>query len=202
LSPTRVVILDRDGVLNELVARPPDGRGESPLTPGEVHLSEGVGEALHRIRRAGYLLACVTNQPSAAKGECSVAQVDAVQARVLDLLRHEGIDLDAVRLCPHHPDAADPNLRGPCLCRKPAPGMLDDVLHELDADHGTSWMIGDTDADMMAGRAAGVRTVLIRNPDSVHKRAGNVHPDAMVADLGDAVTVVVAGFGARIHSDQ
>jgi D-glycero-D-manno-heptose 1,7-bisphosphate phosphatase len=196
------VILDRDGVVNELVARPPEGRGESPLTPSEVRLTAGVGDVLRGIRRAGFLLACVTNQPSAAKGESTVAQVDAVQARVLGLLRHEGVELDAVRLCPHHPDAADPDLRGPCRCRKPAPGMLLDVLSELDADSRTSWMIGDTDSDVMAGRAAGVRTVLIRNPASAHKRSADVRPDALVAGLSDAMTVVVEGFGARLHSDQ
>ncbi len=196
------MILDRDGVVNDLVARPPDRRGESPLSPGEVRLSEGVAEALRRIRSAGNLVACVTNQPSAAKGESSLEQVDEVQARVLDLLRHQGIEFDAVRLCPHHPDASDPALSGPCSCRKPAPGMLHDVLLELDADPSESWMIGDTDSDVIAGQAAGVRTALILNPDSAHKRAGDVRPDVLVHGLGDAVTVVVGATMARIHSEQ
>ena len=200
MSQPGVVILDRDGVINDLVARPPDLRGESPLRPDEVRLSEGVVDALRRIRSAGNLLACVTNQPAAAKGQCTMLQVEAVQARVLDLLRHHAIEFDAVRLCPHHPDARKPSLRAPCLCRKPQPGMLREVLLEVDADAMESWMIGDTDSDVIAGQSAGVRTALILNPDSAHKRAGRVRPDALVHDLGEAVGVIVGGTGTRIHS--
>jgi D-glycero-D-manno-heptose 1,7-bisphosphate phosphatase len=129
-------------------------------------------------------------------------QVEAVQARVLLLLRRHRIEFDAVRLCPHHPDARMPSLRTPCLCRKPKPGMLREVLLEVDADPTESWMIGDTDSDVIAGQSAGVRTALILNPDSAHKRAGRVRPDELVQDLGGAVGVVVGGTGRRIHSGR
>ncbi len=186
-----MVILDRDGVLNELVVRPGYGGGESPLSSAEVRLVGGVTDSLKQLRAAGYLLACVTNQPSAAKCLASIDEVHAVHQTVFDLLRADGVVFDAVQLCPHHPQALRPELRGPCSCRKPAPGMLLEVLNHLDAAAAASWMIGDTDSDVLAGRAAGVRTVLVHNPASSHKQSGRVHPDYSVADLNEAVPVII-----------
>ncbi len=61
-------------------------------------------------------------------------------------------------------------------------------------------MIGDTDSDVIAGQAAGVRTAMILNPDSAHKRAGHVRPDVLVESLGEAASVVVGAAATRIHS--
>ena len=74
-----------------------------------------------------------------------------------------------------------PELAGPCDCRKPAPGMLLDAARELDIDLERSWMIGDTDSDVLAGAAAGCRTVLIEQEASGHKRKGTARPDAVIA---------------------
>jgi D-glycero-D-manno-heptose 1,7-bisphosphate phosphatase len=186
-------MLDRDGILNQLVARPGEDRYESPLSPCEVRLEPGAADALRLLRSAGFLLACVTNQPSAAKGLSDLETVHAVQRTVLRLLRDEGVALDAVRLCPHHEQASRPDLLGPCRCRKPAPGMLLDVLEELNADPKGSWMIGDTDADVVAGQAAGVRTALVRNRASQHKRSGQMQTDLSVTSLQDAATMIAAG---------
>jgi phosphoglycolate phosphatase-like HAD superfamily hydrolase len=70
--------------------------------------------------------------------------------------------------------------------------MLLDAAEELGIDLGASWMIGDTDADVLAGAAAGCHTILIENPDSEHKRSGNVRPDATAPDLAAAADFVVA----------
>jgi D-glycero-D-manno-heptose 1,7-bisphosphate phosphatase len=193
VTPTRVVILDRDGIVNELVAQPPDNDPESPLSPDEVRLLADAPGALELIRGSGFLLACATNQPSAAKGLITVAEVNAIQDKVLDELGQRGIELDAVRMCLHHPRASRPELGGPCRCRKPAPGMLLDVLQQLDAEASTSWMIGDTDADVLAGQAAGLRTILVRNPASRHKRSGQVRPDVAVTTLLEAAAIVRRG---------
>jgi D-glycero-D-manno-heptose 1,7-bisphosphate phosphatase len=192
------VLLDRDGIVNELVKRPHGILYESPLSPRDVRLMPGASEALKQLRAAGYLLAFVTNQPSAAKGIVAVDDVYAVQSAVLDLLGQEGIVFDASRICLHHPEATLPALRQRCHCRKPAPGMLLDVMRQLDADPVASWMVGDTDADVLAGQAAGVRTVLVRNRASGHKRSGRVHPDHSVATLCDAVPIIVSGCDSQL----
>jgi D-glycero-D-manno-heptose 1,7-bisphosphate phosphatase len=187
VSGAPVVFLDRDGVLDELVRDPVSGRPESPLRVVGGRLAEGDAAAAARLARAGFRLACVSNQPAAAKGTASVAQVLAVHARVTELLARAGVRLDASRLCLHHPEGVAPGLSGPCACRKPAPGMLLDVAAELGVDVRACWMVGDTDADVGAGRAAGCRTALIEYPGSLHKRSGSADPDLVAASLHDAV---------------
>jgi D-glycero-D-manno-heptose 1,7-bisphosphate phosphatase len=186
------VFLDRDGVLNELVADPSTGAPESPLTVEQVRLVPGAGAAAAALARAGYLLVCVSNQPAAAKGRVSVSQLLAVHDRVSALLAQEGVVLAASRLCLHHEQGVVPGLSGPCGCRKPAPGMLLDAAASLGLDLSASWMVGDTDADIQAGRAAGCRTLLIRNPASVHKRLQAIGADAVAASLAEATRT--AGF--------
>jgi D-glycero-D-manno-heptose 1,7-bisphosphate phosphatase len=182
-----VAFLDRDGVLNEGVRDPDSSLLESPLRPEQVQLLPGVAAAARELHEAGYALVCVSNQPAAAKGKVSVQALLEVHERVLELLAREGVTLDGWRLCPHHPEAMVDELSGPCDCRKPAPGMLLDAARALRLELGPSWMLGDTDADVAAGQAAGCRTVLIEYPGSAHKRAGQSRPNLLAADLPDAV---------------
>ena len=179
------IFLDRDGVLNELVPDLDGGPGESPLRVADVRLIPGAAVAVSSLRTAGYVLVCVTNQPAAAKGQTSVSTLEAIQRRVGDLLAAEGATLDAWRMCLHHPEGVVPELSGRCDCRKPAPGMLLDASRDLDLDLSASWMVGDTDADMAAGRAAGCRTVLVEHASSAHKRADATDYDLLAKDLAD-----------------
>ena len=194
---TPAIFLDRDGVLNELVVDPNSGRGESPLRVADVRLIAGVPAATSSLRAAGYTLVCVTNQPAAAKAKASVSQLEAIQLRVGELLAAEGAQLDAWRMCLHHPAGVVPELSGPCDCRKPAPGMLLDAARELGLDLSRSWLFGDTDADMLAGRAAGCRTALIENPASVHKRSGGAKYDLLAKDLAGGVAQLLAPHRSR-----
>jgi D-glycero-D-manno-heptose 1,7-bisphosphate phosphatase len=95
--------------------------------------------------------------------------------------------MDASRLCLHHPEGVVDELSRPCGCRKPAPGMLLDAAAALGLDLESSWMLGDTDTDIAAGRAAGCRTVLIEYPRSAHKRSSSAAPDVLAADIGSGV---------------
>jgi D-glycero-D-manno-heptose 1,7-bisphosphate phosphatase len=190
VSGSVAVFLDRDGVVNELVRSPATGLAESPLDPEAVRLVGGVGESLAILRAAGYLLACVTNQPAAAKGVVPVERLLSVQARVAELLDEAGARFDVVRMCLHHPQGVVSDLTKSCRCRKPQPGMLLSAATELGVDLSRSWMIGDTDSDIAAGHAAGCRTVLVETPGSLHKRAGTASIDR-AADLAGAVRIVV-----------
>jgi D-glycero-D-manno-heptose 1,7-bisphosphate phosphatase len=183
--------LDRDGVLNALVPDPVSGDPESPLRPADVRLLPGAAVGARRLADAGFALVGVSNQPAAAKGKVTVEGLLAVQERVLELLGAEGVRLDGFRLCFHHPDGVVPELTGSCECRKPAPGMLLDAASELDLDLTASWMIGDTDGDVAAGRAAGCRTVLVDNVESAHKRCGRVGEDVRAPDLARAAGLIV-----------
>ncbi len=188
---TRAAFVDRDGVINQLVDDPPTGLGESPLRPEDVAISPGAPEALARLRHAGWRLVGVSNQPAAAKGTASLERLQAVQARVEQLLASHGVRFDVFQICWHHPEGVVPELSGPCRCRKPAPGMLLDAAAKLHADLEGSWMIGDTDADVLAGRAARCKTALITNPRSAHKRTANAQADVTVPDLGAAADLLI-----------
>ncbi len=181
------VFLDRDGVINELIPDPRTGHGESPLSVEDVRLLPGAATAAARLARAGYALVCVTNQPAAAKATATLERLQAVHERVIELLAEEGVRLDGSYLCPHHPDGVVAGLSGACGCRKPRPGMLETACDILGLDPGRSWMVGDTDADIAAGFAAGCRTLLVRNSDSAHKRLQGLLADLAAASLIDGV---------------
>jgi D-glycero-D-manno-heptose 1,7-bisphosphate phosphatase len=201
LSPDRVsaaararpaAFLDRDGTLNEAVLDPASGQPESPLRVGDVRLLAHAAAAAISLVDAGYALVCVSNQPAAAKGKVTVAELLAIHERVIGLLADQGAHVEASLLCLHHPDGVVAELSGPCRCRKPAPGMLLDAAATLELDLQRSWMLGDTDADVAAGRAAGCRTALIEYLPSAHKRSGESSPDLCAADLGDAAAKLLA----------
>lgn len=191
----RAVFVDRDGVINALVPDPATGRPESPLSVDDVVLLDGAADALRRLAEADWLLVGVSNQPAAAKGVVPIERLREVQDRVLALLGAEGVAFDDFRLCLHHPDGVVAELSGPCACRKPAPGMLLDAAADLGISLERSWMIGDTDADVRAGRSAGCATILIGNPGSTHKRSREVLPDATVAGLDAAAALILSAKG-------
>jgi D-glycero-D-manno-heptose 1,7-bisphosphate phosphatase len=191
MSRSAAVFLDRDGVLNELVADPRSGAMESPLAPEDVRLLPGAAAAAARLAEAGFVLVCVSNQPAAAKGLVPLEQLLAVHGRVTELLAEEGVRLAGTRLCLHHPSASVPELAGPCRCRKPSPWMLMDAAFGLQIELSSSWMVGDTDADVQAGRAAGCRTVLIEHTGSKHKRLSGISPDFRAGDLPRAAALLL-----------
>jgi D-glycero-D-manno-heptose 1,7-bisphosphate phosphatase len=194
---TAAVFVDRDGVINELVRDPGTGRPESPLRVADVRLIARAAGALRLLAGAGWRLVGVSNQPGAAKGTISLDELHAIQARVVALLAAEDVRFDDFRLCLHHPEGTVPELSGPCDCRKPAPGMLLASAGELGLDLGASWMIGDTDGDVQAGRAAGCRTILVEHPDSAHKRTAQLQPDAVVTDLTAAARIILGAKGVH-----
>lgn len=170
----RAVFLDRDGVLNAIVPR--DGRPGSPRRFDELVVVEGAGRAVERLRAAGWLAFIVTNQPDIARGLMPQAELDAIMAAIRD-----EIEVDDAVVCPH--DDADG-----CACRKPRPGMLLSLAERWGVDPARSYMIGDTERDMGAARAAGCRGILLRRGYNADARA-----DARVETLDEAVTLILDG---------
>lgn len=169
------IFLDRDGVLNALVDDPVDHRPEAPTRLDLVTTIAPAHEAARELHEAGWTLVVVTNQPSAAKGKCTLDELHAIQEAVT-----RDLPLAQAKLCPH-------TAQDDCSCRKPRPGMLLEAARDLNIDLKSSWMVGDTDTDVQAGRAAGTRTALVLNPDSAHKRSGSEHADATASSLRQLV---------------
>jgi D-glycero-D-manno-heptose 1,7-bisphosphate phosphatase len=185
--------LDRDGTLNELVPDLPGGDPESPVRVEDVKLIPGAAEAARSLAEAGWMLIGASNQPAAAKGTVSLERLMAVQDRVLSMFAELGVQFDDFRLCLHHPEAVVPGLGGPCDCRKPKPGLLLDAAAANEVDLAASWMIGDTDADILAGQAAGCQTVLIEHPGSAHKRSLSITPTLVMPDFAAAAASLSRG---------
>jgi histidinol-phosphate phosphatase family protein len=185
------VFIDRDGVVTALVADPNSGRHESPFRPADEMLEPGAVGALNELARADYPLIGVSNQPAAAKGLVKLERLEAVQRRVEILLEEADVQFDAFEICPHHPHGVVASLTCSCPCRKPSAGMLLAPTARLGIDLGESWMIGDTDTDIDAGRAAGTRTALVLNAASSHKRRGSPYADLVAADLAEAVELIL-----------
>lgn len=185
------VFLDRDGVIVELVWDAVDGSFEGPNVKEDVRLVPLAADAIRRIRSLDYRTVVVSNQPGAAKGKASQEDLRGAHERVVHLLAESGVAIDDYRYCLHHPEAVDPELARTCECRKPKPGMLLQAAAALDIDLSQSWMIGDSDADAEAGRMAGCKTILVENPQSMHRREVEGRADYRVRDVADAAEVVV-----------
>jgi D-glycero-D-manno-heptose 1,7-bisphosphate phosphatase len=194
-SATPAVFLDRDGVINQGVMDEEAGQYESPYQAADVVLEERAAEGLRTLAGLGWPLIVASNQPAAAKGRVRLAELWNVHERVVELVGEEDAALHDWRYCFHHPQGTVPQLSGPCPCRKPLPGLLRAAAQRHGIDLRRSWMIGDTDSDIGAGRAAGTRTVLIENPRSAHKRGGDAGEEFRAPDLAAAAAIVVANAG-------
>ena len=182
------VFLDRDGVINEPVLDGRSGKYESPYRPEDVTLAEGAAEALNELHDGGFLLIAVSNQPAAAKGTTTLEALRAVHDRVVELLGDA--QLDDWRYCFHHPEGVVPELTVACDCRKPEPAMILEGADENGADLARSWVVGDSDVDIEAGKRAGVRTILVDNPLTAHRRKGAVAQEK-VRNLSAAAGIIL-----------
>jgi D-glycero-D-manno-heptose 1,7-bisphosphate phosphatase len=158
----KAIFLDRDGTIN-------DNRGHYYIwRSGDLHLNPGVTETLTELRSRGYMLIVISNQGGVSKGRYSYREMEAANEHLRDLLEQDGIQLDEIYCCPHH------DSRETCLCRKPSPLMIEKALARFGIDPGSSWMVGDSPRDMEAGRAAGVRTILIESNSDLRKILGAI----------------------------
>lgn len=193
----RWVFLDRDGTLN---VKPSEG--EYVTHPDELRLLPGAAEGVARLNRAGLWTGLVTNQRGIALERMSLGDLDAVHARLAELLRVEGASLDAIYVCPHG--------LGECSCRKPAPGLLLQARAEHpEIDFSRAAIVGDSASDVQAGQALGLRTVLItgcsptasegandnksaKSLVSGRKRNHSCEADELALDLIHAVDFLIA----------
>ena len=153
----RAVFLDRDGTINKYVG--------FLRNIEQFELLPGVANAIKKINSSGYMCIVVTNQPVIARGEVSIPELQEIHNKMETLLGAEGAYLDSIYYCPHHPhkgyEGEIPELKIDCECRKPKPGMLLKAAEDFNIDLSKSWMIGDGENDIKAGKTAGCKTTLI-----------------------------------------
>jgi D-glycero-D-manno-heptose 1,7-bisphosphate phosphatase len=172
---TKVVILGRDGILNEY-------REDHVKAPEEWIAVKGALEAVARLNHAGWHAVVATNQAGIGRGMIDMASVNAVHAHLNQLLMAQGGRIDAVFFCPHTPEEQ-------CDCRKPQPGMMLDIGHRYGVDLHQVPMVCDTLRDLIAARAAGCEPHLV-----LSGRAALLDDEQLHQMLAQAP-------GARVHAD-
>lgn len=186
----RAAFVDRDGVINYNWFNPATNEWESPIRADDFMLIPGALDALSALRSSGYHLILVSNQPSAAKGKCSLADLDSVHERFVAELDKAGISFTEFCYAYAHPHATDPERYGPLKARKPSPYFLERSFIRHGLEIAECWMIGDRETDIQCGRSAGVRTIRVVSPDSHAdaERSGDAHFHA--ANLIEAARII------------
>ncbi len=176
------IFLDRDGTL----IHDPGYLNH----PDQVQLIDGAAEALKEFRLLGYKTVVATNQSGVARGVVTVEMLERIHDRIRELLAAKGAALDAIYYCPYHPEGIISEFRQDSDWRKPKPGMLLAAAQEMDIDLSRSWMIGDNDRDVEAGRSAGCKTILIGAMPSDTAQAQKCQPDYVAVNMREAVNIV------------
>lgn len=143
----KIVLLDRDGVINL------DSLHYIKSVDEFIPI-EGSIAAIARLTQAGYRIGIATNQSGIARGYYSEEELGAIHAKMLQLVRAEGGDIEAIQYCKHMPDAG-------CLCRKPQPGMLLALAERMNCELTDVPFVGDRVSDIQAAEAAGAKPIMV-----------------------------------------
>jgi len=144
----KLIVLDRDGVINEDLERPVSSPDEWTPIPGSL-------EAIARLHQAGWQIAVATNQSGIDRGLLELETLHAIHQRMHELVNQAGGKIDVVAFCPHTESDE-------CTCRKPSPGMLYSICERLDIDPSKMVLVGDSLRDMQAAMATAATPVMVR----------------------------------------
>ena len=180
----KAIFIDRDGVINKYKG--------FIKNASEIELVNRVVEAIGLINRSEYLAIVVSNQPVIARGDSTFEQVEEMFNKIETILGKEGVYLDGIYYCPHHPhsgyEGEVKELKIVCDCRKPNIGMLKMAEKDFNIDLSKSYMIGDTNTDVQTGINAGMPQIKVKS-DIVEEE--KVKPTYKANDLYDAVNIVL-----------
>jgi len=178
----RVVLLDRDGVINI-------NRDDYVKSVEEVEFIPGALEALSRLNAAGWKVVVISNQACVGKGIISEETLQSITQKMEKEIAEAGGEIAAVYYCTHRPEDG-------CDCRKPAPGLIERASRELGFNPKDAVFIGDAEADIKAGKAAGCRTVLVLSGRISRTEAEQISPapEWIVNNLLEAADRLIAGW--------
>lgn len=169
LPLTNAIVLDRDGVINH-------DSDDYIKSPDEWHPIEGSIEAISRLHKAGVKVVVATNQSGIARGLYDEATLQKIHAKMSGLINEAGGELAGIFYCPHGPDDG-------CDCRKPLPGLIQQMAEQLEISPAGIPIVGDSVRDLVAGEALGCLPVLVRTGKGLRSLAsGKVKPETPVFD--------------------
>lgn len=180
------IFLDRDGTINKFKG--------FISTPEKFELLPNIADAIRMINESRFLSIIVTNQPVIARGECSINTLNQIHGKMDRLLAEKGAFIDALYYCPHHPDKGFKNeiseLKFDCNCRKPKIGLFEKASKDYNIEAKGSFMIGDSDRDILFGKNAGLNTVFVESGEE-KKESLKSNPDYCFTSLREAVAFIL-----------
>lgn len=180
---SKCIFLDRDGTINVYKKLLHDVK--------DMELIEGAAKAIKLINDSEYLCIVVTNQPVVARNICSIDDVFLINKEMEKLLAEENAKLDDIFICPHHPDKGypeeNPKYKIKCNCRKPNIGMIKEAEKLYNIDLSQSYIIGDSTIDIMTGKNARLKTILVKTGLAGIDGEYDVKPDIIAENLLKAI---------------
>lgn len=194
----KALFIDRDGVINKMVRY--KNTFYSPQSPKDVILVPNIEKVISFANKNGIPAIEISNQPSVAKGKMTQEISDAIEAQVHKLLASRGARIDKAYICRHHPDGVVPELTKKCGCRKPKPGLLLRAAKEQGIDLNKSLYLGDKASDVLAGKAAGVKTLIYLHdqdlPEKVREAKKSL-ADYRVTNLREVIPILKRYFSVK-----
>ena len=178
----KAVFWDRDGTLVK--------HHDYLTNVDDVALVNGAASAIKYLADRKFKAVVVTNQSAVARGMITEKDLAEINRRFISLLTRQGAVVDKLYYCPFHPDAPVEEYRKDSDLRKPAPGMLLKAADELNLDLAKCWMVGDDDRDILAGQAAGCRTILIQQRSTELVQRGGSKPDFIACSPQEAANLI------------
>lgn len=182
------IFLDRDGVLSV---------EKSYITSLEqLDLFPYTKKSIELIHKKGFLAICITNQSAVARGFVSETELQQIHEY---LIKQTGVD--ALYYCPHHPDGTGV-YKCTCNCRKPQIGLIEKAVREWEIDLSHSYMVGDRASDILCGKNAGIRTVLLESGYGMQRLEYHVEADKVCADLLEFAKYLGKSDGLKLSNNK
>ncbi|MHA1665336.1 MAG: D-glycero-beta-D-manno-heptose 1,7-bisphosphate 7-phosphatase [Candidatus Njordarchaeales archaeon] len=160
----KAVFLDRDGVINK--------EKKFVTSWKEFEFIDGIFENIKKLNKAGFLVIIVTNQSGISRGFYTEETLKKIHDRMLKIMEEHESHIDDIFYCPHYSDN--------CSCRKPNPGMILEAARKYNIDLSKSWVIGDSERDIEAGRRAGCKTILVKANTNVKDAVDRIIEETLV----------------------
>lgn len=176
----RFILLDRDGTI--IVEK------KYLSDPNGVELIPSAATALKKLKSLGFGLIVIANQAGVGRGYFTLKTLDAIHERLKKLLKEEGVTLDGIYFCPHHPEDN-------CSCRKPKTGMVEKAIKKFKFDTKDCFVVGDKRVDIELGKNIGAKTILVKTGyGKEFEKEKDLNPDYVVDDLSGIVSIVNENF--------
>lgn len=182
---SRAVFLDRDGTINRKA-----GKLGVLKDVRELRVFPGAVKAIKQLNKSGFLVVVITNQVVIARGWRTEKELDQIHAVLIKRLAKKGAKIDAIYYCPHHPEATLKRYRLRCSCRKPNIGMITKAAKKFGINLRRSFLVGDTTRDILAGRRAGLTTILVKTGEGGKDGKYKAKPRFIAKDLLEAARII------------